>query len=101
MESINDILSNLSPSDVENLKGMAEQIFSGESKEVPESLNLGLLSSLTGVEDERCALISSLKPMLSDERKKRADDAIKLLKAASLIPLLKNSSILDKFLEGF
>lgn len=100
MDSINDILSNLSQSDIENLKGMAEQIFSSDNKGTPENFNLGALASLTGGDDERCSLISSLKPMLSDERKKRADDAIKLLKAASLIPLLKDSGILDNFLEG-
>ena len=100
MDNIGDIISSLSESDIENLKDMAGKLFS--SDEVPEKslpANLGALKALTGSEDNRCALIKSLKPMLSEQRKKKADEALKLLKLAGILPLLKDSGILKSFLE--
>ena len=106
MDNIGDIISSLSDSDIENLKDMAGKLFSsddnsGENAGVSLPLELGALGALTGAEDERCALIKSLRPMLSEQRRKKADEAIKLLKLASIIPLLKESGILKDFLEGF
>lgn len=103
MDNIADIISSLSDSDIENLKDMAGKLFSGEESSTGASslpLELGALSALTGADDERCALIKSLKPMLSEHRRKKADEAIKLLKLASIVPLLKESGILNNFLEG-
>lgn len=102
MDNIGDIISSLSESDIENLKDMAGKLFSDEESENGAGalpLNLGALGALTGSEDERCALIKSLKPMLSESRRKKADEAIKLLKLASLVPLLKESGVLKNFLE--
>ena len=103
MDNIGDIISSLSDSDIENLKDMAGKLFSGgESESVADSLpfDLGALGALTGPDDERCALIKSLKPMLSESRQKKADEALKLLKLASLVPLIKESGVLKNFLEG-
>ena len=103
MDSINDILSSLSEDDIENLKGIAKDLFSGE-EELPlgnGGLNIaGLGKMLSASEDERCKLIKALKPMLSDERQKRADEAVRLLKLASMLPAIQQSGILNSLLEG-
>ena len=100
MDNIADIISSLSESDIENLKGMAGKLFSQSGDDSPPPFDLGALGALTGTEDERCALINSLKPMLSEQRRKKADEALKLLKLASLVPVLKESGVLKNFLEG-
>ncbi len=101
MDNIGDIISSLSDSDIENLKDMAEKLFSGEKDEGASlPFDLSSLGVLAGAEDERCALIKSLKPMLSEHRQKKADEALKLLKLASLVPLIKESGVLKNILEG-
>ena len=40
-------------------------------------------------EDSRTRLISDLKPLLSEERRKKADEAIKFLQLMEFLPLLK------------
>ena len=101
MDNIGDIISSLSDSDMENLKDMAGKLFSGEKDEGASlPFDLSSLGVLAGAEDERCALIKSLKPMLSEHRQKKADEALKLLKLASLVPLIKESGVLKNILEG-
>lgn len=55
----------------------------------------GLMSKLgSSGDDPRCRLISSLKPMLSPEKQKRADEAIRIMKLIDLLPVLKDSGLL-------
>lgn len=44
-------------------------------------------------DDKRTQLLNALKPYLSDQRKSKADNAIKLLKLFELLPLLKDSGL--------
>ncbi len=55
----------------------------------------GLMSKLgnTG-NDPRCQLISALKPMLSPEKRKRADEAVRIIKLIDILPVLKDSGLL-------
>ena len=103
MENINDIINSLSDDDIQNLKGMAKELFSSGEADGTDMPNLDL-SSLSSLmlpkDDDRTRLIKALKPMLSDERQKRADEAIRLLQLASMLPALQQSGILEKFLEG-
>ncbi len=46
--------------------------------------------------DERATLLLALRPHLSAERQERVDKAVKLLKLASLLPLIKQQGILDE-----
>lgn len=106
MDSINDIISKLSAEDIEDLKNMASEIF-GSSDEPPKEEktpempdfssilgNAELLSKLTQImgamkkEDDRIRFINALKPLLSEGRRKRADDAMQLLKIMDVIPLV-------------
>ncbi len=44
--------------------------------------------------DERLDFINALKPLLSEERKKKADEAMKLVRLMSVLPLLKERGIM-------
>lgn len=44
--------------------------------------------------DERSDFIMALKPLLSEERRKKADEAIKLIKLISVLPVLKEQGIM-------
>ena len=52
-----------------------------------------LLSEL-GKKDERADFIAALKPLLSEPRQHKADEAVKIIKLMSLVPLLKEQGIL-------
>lgn len=113
MDSINDIISSLSADDIENLKAAAESIFGGKddnktdkkeecnqppSGAMPDlSAILGnaqmmaKISSIMGMmnkKDSRSELIKALKPLLSEKRRKRADDAVQMLKLFEILPIM-------------
>ena len=46
-------------------------------------------------DDKRASLLLALKPHLSVERQSRVEKAVKLLKIASLLPVLKENGLLD------
>ena len=56
----------------------------------------GLLSS--GANNKNAELLLSLKPYLSKKRQKKTDEAIKLLKLLSILPLLKDSGLIENLL---
>lgn len=61
-------------------------------------LNLTALASIGKVinaEDDRIRFIEALKPLLSSERQKKADEAEKMLRLMSTLPALKESGILN------
>ncbi len=91
---------------------MFEKIFSEKEKEKEEkkahnkedealNINIEILANLQKIfdnmsENEKNAeLILSLKPLLSEELKQKADEAIKMLKIFSIIPTLKENGILN------
>lgn len=106
---INEILSSLTPEDMEQLKSVASSLMGSgqtESKKEqqsqpnnifnPEMLgNLGKISNAVSGDDQRTALLKALKPMLSEQRQQKADEAIKILKIIQLLPLLRESGLLN------
>lgn len=96
---INEIISSLSEDDVNQLKNIAGNLFGAQEKTESQSQDndilrsIGELSKLFSQEDERTALIKALKPMLGEEKQKRADEAVKILSLIQMIPLLKDSGI--------
>ncbi len=115
---ISAILGSLSESDIENLKRTAQSIFgnagettaslpqkTGDAADFGELFKTGLpdmsvitklspvISELTKP-DERADFIAALKPMLKPQRQQKADEAVRLLKLLSLIPILKNKGLL-------
>lgn len=65
------------------------------------NINIEILSNLQKIfdnmpENEKNAeLIRALKPLLSDELKQKAEEAIKMIKIFSVIPILKENGILN------
>lgn len=105
MDNISDIISSLSENDIDNLKEMAQSLF-GENKNEKDKdsqsmPDLGVMDpkligkitnimSLLNKRDIRCELIAALKPFLSENKQKRADEAMKILRLMELIPMLKD-----------
>ncbi len=114
---ISSILSSLSEEDIGKLKETAQQFFgngggnNGVNEKTAEKRsggeNLSLLpglpfdpSMLSGVakisqmmneNDERCAFIAALKPLLSESRRKKADDAVMMLKFMKILGMMQEN----------
>lgn len=55
---------------------------------------LGMLQSLNQ-EDDSVRLLRALKPLLSDGRKERVEQAVKMLRLMNLLPILAESGLLS------
>ena len=108
---ISSILSSLSNEDIERLKATAQQFFGTQEKQEPEKpvrnngngagslpelsfdpellTGVARLSRMMNENDEKSAFITSLKPLLSEQRRKKADDAVMMLKFFRIISLLQ------------
>ena len=105
MADLQELLSSISDEDMAKIKSVADSIMNNNQKSETPPKNPSPLSSLpiydgimqklvsvTGQlnkEDTRTRLITDLKPLLSEERRKKADEAIKFLQLMDLLPLLK------------
>lgn len=120
MDNINDIIASLTPDDIKSLKETAEAIFgSGDSSfntsdaketrtenksnnfgfgpDINSMLNPEMFSKLAGIMSvmnsdggKRCKLIEALKPNLSYQRQKKADEAMQILKLLEILPMISN-----------
>ena len=122
MDDIGEKISALlnSSDGMEKLKSVAESVLGGidtvshpesnksnEDFSIPENLlsNLGNMQSIMRIasvlgkeqSDSRIDLLRALKPHLSEERQKKCDNAIKMLKMVKLLPLIKDSGLFDMF----
>ncbi len=111
LEAIGDILGSMSPEELEGLSGIAQSLFGGEvtesekktdprpdKKAVPDfdGMDFESISRIMGImkklsnrpADPGCELIAALKPLLSPPRRKRADEAISMLRVLSLMPVI-------------
>ena len=110
---ISSLLSSLSAEDVEKLKETAQQFFGGDTvsnnpepkrqdaPQVPAGIDMPFdpklisgvarFSQMMNENDEKSSFILALKPLLSDSRKKRADDAVMMLKFFRIISLLQEN----------
>ena len=60
---------------------------------------MGLVSRLQSQNDDpRTALLTALKPHLSEAKREKVDTAVKILRLLDLLPLIKESGILGKLL---
>lgn len=89
------LAENLLSSDKEE-DGAAEQGFGAGSDEARKILSVFSRVKTRG-DDKRTALLSALRPNLSPEKQKKVDTAIRLLKLIDMLPLLRESGILDLF----
>lgn len=112
---ISQILSSLSPEDMQNLQSLASSLMSESDpkQQAPppppkqaqanpfEGIDLNMLGNMTSMlsafsnsaNDPRCQLILSLKPLLSEEKRHRADEAVKIIKLMDLLPLLRETGL--------
>ncbi len=107
----NDISKKLTellgdPDGMEKIKAVAASLFGGEKEnteptptpdggglfgDINPAVLMNLMSAMqSNTNDSRASLLLALKPHLSEERQSRVDSAVKLLKIASLMPMLKN-----------
>ncbi len=109
MDDLNEKIAGIlnDPDSFEQLKNMADSIFAGQSdsnydnsNDMPPIENIGAIMSIisklnSSGDNDRTRLINALKPYLSDKRKQKADNAIKLLKIVELWPLIKESGMFN------
>ena len=122
MEDLNERLAAIlgDPKSMERVRQMAESLLGDESPKAEQPNNdlstlsslfsgsenmpdpatlqkvMGIIGRLNSKNDDcRTALLTALKPNLSEERRKKVDTAIKILKFIELLPLLKESGILN------
>ncbi len=111
---ISSLLSGLSEEDIQKLKDTASQIFGestsqreSESKQpdfskIPGLTGLGGIdanmlgsvakfSSMLSEPDDRCNFILALKPLLSESRRNKADDAVMMLKFMKIISAMQEN----------
>lgn len=71
-----------------------EDIFGGI--DIEAIMKLGeMMSGMNSRNDKNTQLLMALKPHLRPENRKKVDNALKLMKIISLLPLLKESGIMD------
>ncbi len=107
MDNIGDIISSLSEKDIENLKEAAQSFLGDSQSQKDESSKNNFFPDLGSIDpqmigkitkimsglnkrNERCELISALKPFLSSDKQKRADQAMQIIRIIELIPMLKD-----------
>lgn len=101
---IEDLLSSVSPEELERLKNIASSIIAetppkNDGKQSDNTNNIipsmeslkPIMSAISkcSVEDDRIKLITHLKPLLGTERQKKADEAIKFLHIMQILPEIR------------
>lgn len=102
--NIGDIISSLSEDDINSLKETASALF-GESQEKKEektgfdfsSIDPAMIGKITKImgllnsssQSPRCDLLKALKPLLSQDKRKRADEAMQIMKLIDILPVIQ------------
>ncbi len=101
MLDIESLLSSISDEDMAKIKDLAKNLSGSEEKKQPEKeqsnfpIDLNTMNKIMSVmgqmgkDDYRTRFINDLKPMLSVERQKKADEAVKFLQLMEILPLIK------------
>ena len=105
MDNISDIIASLSDDDINSLKQTAASLFGDKQEEKKEENSafdfsgitpemIGKITKLMGIMNSssaspRCDLIRALKPLLSQDKRKRADEAMQIMKLMDILPMLQ------------
>ena len=109
MDSFNELLSSISPQDMEKIKAAAAGLMGAadSSKSTPQEVSreaasgtenafsddmsnmLLNVASQMNRDSDKTAFIKALRPLLSEERQKKADEAMHFLKLMDTLPLLR------------
>ena len=118
--NLSGLLNSLSPEDIRSLQGIAQSLFGGQGQNdqqagppgpqnVPAPAEgksgggdaLGALSGLDPAmmkklsrDDSSCAFIAALKPLLSPERRHKADEALRIMRLLEMLPILRDQEVL-------
>lgn len=112
MDDLNEKLAQIlnDPQSMDKIKKMTESLLGNDQKPSVSALSkindmpdanemqkiIGIMTRLKAESnDSRALLLKALKPNLSPKRQEKVDTAIKLLKIIELLPLLKDSGILN------
>ena len=104
MDNINEILSSLTDEDMENLRAAAETFFSSQEEKTADNShsdfsmpdfasilgNAQMMAKISSInkKDDRTRFIEALKPLLSERRRHKADEAMQMMKLFELLPML-------------
>lgn len=102
MEQLKELASLLGEADSEESSSQQPEQTSEES-ESGGGFDIGMLMQLSSLmgstgQDEDAALLLALKPHLREERQKKVDRALKLMKLLSVWKTLKDTGMLKDFL---
>lgn len=103
LDNINDIISGLSSQDIEKLQSLASSIIgdnmqtpSQTASSPPDKSELEMIMKAKKIMDKMnsttskdAGLILALKPYLSEQKRMRADQSIRMLKLFEILPYLK------------
>lgn len=103
MDNINDLLNSISDEDMAKLKSVATSLMGGNSQgpqKAEESISSSLFSDDTtklimqvatqmNKDSDKTAFIKALRPLLSEQRRSKADEAMRFLKLMDTLPLLR------------
>ncbi len=104
LDGIENIINSMSQQDIEKLSSMAGEFFGGNSNSdkhqssAPEGIDFDTVTKIASVinrlssmpKDPGCELLTALKPLLSPERRHKADEAIKMMQIIAILPMLKD-----------
>ncbi len=103
-DDIGSILASLSEEEMGNLSDMAQQFMGGESNSNSQTaadpfggIDPQMIAKLIQFmpllqskgDDERTRLIAALKPLLSPQRRRKADEAIQLMRLMDILPMIE------------
>ena len=113
-EKISELLND--PEGMQRIKGMASALFGEDNnqkskndvcrsspqgdafQDIDMAQIMRIISAIKNTKkDSRTTLLLALKPHLSPEKGERVDNAVKILKIISVLPVLKDQGILNLF----
>lgn len=79
----------------------SQPLFGGITPEALQAVSrLAPLLSQVNQEDDSTRLLRALRPLLGEPRRKKLDEAVKILQMMRLLPLLKDSGLFSGLLSG-
>ena len=100
MDNINELLNSISPQDMERLKGVASSLMNSEKESKKPEQSTDGISALFGNDTANMLMKvatqmntdndkTALEPLLSEERRTKAEEAMKFLRLMDALPLLR------------
>ncbi len=98
LNSLGELFANLSGNNSNQNAANSSNPSANLGIDMNTILNLQRVMSTLNTEDKNADLLVALKPHFSEERQKKVDQAISIMRIIKLLPLLKESGILNGIL---